>query len=121
MSWIRILIEAVVAFIAIWVLQMVWSYFPKFGLSTVALVAIAVGLVAYAVTEMTGGYASAYGRALLAAIGAAGVLSVYCTTLPRTTGHPFSYLESSLVLGVIIGLTELVVAPKNAREAHGSR
>ncbi|NMP22336.1 hypothetical protein [Sulfobacillus harzensis] len=121
MSWFRIVIEFVVAFLAIWVLQRVMPIFPKFGIGNVAIVSVAVALVSYAVTEMPGGYASAYGRAVLAWIAGWAVLAIYFTTLPRTTGHPYGYLEAALVFGVIIGLTELAVAPKNARQAHGSK
>ncbi|MCL5115602.1 MAG: hypothetical protein M1272_00390 [Firmicutes bacterium] len=119
MSWVRIVIEYVVAFLAMWVFQGLMPGFPKFGLSHIAVVSAAVALVAYALTEMPGGYASAYGRAVLAWIAGTSVMSMYFTILPRYTGHPFAYFESALAIGVIIGLTELVVAPKGAREAHG--
>lgn len=121
MSGFRIVIEYIVAFLAMWVLQLLMPAFPKFGLGHIAVVSAFVALVTYAVTEMPGGYASHWGRAVLAWIAGTAVLSIYFTILPRTTGHPFSYFWSALVFGVIIGLTELVVAPKTAREAHGSR
>lgn len=117
-SGIRIVIEYIVAFLGLWIMQRVYPGFPMFGLGALALVALGVALVAYAATEMTGGYASAYGRAVLAWIAGFGVLSIYCTTLPRHTGHPFAYFEAALVFGVLIGITELIVAPKNARQAH---
>lgn len=119
MSWVRIVIEYIVAFIAMWAYQMLLPGFPKFGLSNIAVVAAAVALVSYALTEMPGGYVSAYGRAVLAWIAGTSVLSIYFTLLPHYTGHPYAYFEGALAVGVIIGLTELVIAPKNAREAHG--
>lgn len=121
MSWFRIVIEYVVSFLAMWVLQLTMPIFPKFGLGHIAVVSAAVALVAYAVTEMPGGYVSAYGRAALAWIAGTAVLSIYFTILPRTTGHPYAYLESALVFGVVIGVTELVIAPKNAQQAHGAQ
>lgn len=119
MSWTRIVIEYIIAFLGMWVMQRVYPGFPVFGLGAVALVALGVALVAYAATEMPGGYASAYGRAVLAWIAGFGVFSMYCTTLPRHTGHPFAYFEAALVFGALIGLTELFVAPKGVRQAHG--
>lgn len=119
MSWIRIVVYYVVAFLGMWALQAVMASFPRFGLDHVAIVSAFVALVAYAVTEMPGGYVSAYGRAVLAWIAGTAVMSIYFTLLPRYTGHPFAYLESALMLGALIGLTELVVAPKGAAQAHG--
>lgn len=119
MSWIRIVIEYVAAFLGMWLWGLVPG-FPKFGLMQIAIVAAAVALAAYAITEMPGGYASHYGRAVLAWIAGTGVLSMYFTVLPRYTGHPYAYFEASLFIGVIVGVTELIVAPKNAREAHGT-
>lgn len=118
MSGIRIVIYYVVAFIAMWVLQRVMAPFPHFGLSNIAVVSLAVALVTYGVTEMPGGYISGYGRAVLAWIAGTAVMSIYFTILPRYTGHPFAYFESALVLGVIIGLTELAVSPKNRTQAR---
>lgn len=121
MKWTRVVAYYVVAFLGMWVLQRVVPSFPRFGLNHIALVSLAVALVTYGVTEMPGGYASRFGRAVLAWISGTGVLSVYFTLLPRVTGHPFAYFESALLFGVLIGLTELAVAPGNAVQAHGER
>lgn len=113
-------IEFVVAFLGIWACQALFAGFPRFGLDHIAIVSVAIALVTYAVTEMPGGYVSHYGRAVLAWIAGTAVLSIYFTLLPRYTGHPYAYLESALAVGVLIGLTELVVAPKDAAQAHGA-
>ncbi len=109
------------AFLAIWVFKRVLPGFPKFGLTHVAVAAAAIAVLAYALTEMPGGYISAYGRAVLAWIAGTTVLSIYFTVLPHYNGHPYAYLESALAVGVVIGLTELIIAPKNSRQAHGVR
>ena len=121
MRWTRLIVYYVVAFFGMWVLQRLIPAFPRFGLNHIALVSLAVALVAYGVTEMPGGYASRFGRAVLAWISGTAVLSIYFTLLPRYTGHPYAYFESALVFGVLIGLTELAVAPANAVQAHGER
>ena len=121
MSWIRIVIEYVIAFVAMWAFQIIMPGFPKFGPSHIAVVAAAVALVAYAVTEMPGGYVSHYGRAVLAAIAGTSVLAVYFTLLPRSMGHPYAYLEAALAVGAVIGLAEFLIAPQNVREAHNTQ
>lgn len=118
MSWTRMIVYYVIAFLGMWVLQRVMVSFPRFGLDHIAIVSAFVALVTYGVTEMPGGYVSAYGRAVLAWIAGTAVLSIYFTLLPHYTGHPYAYFESALVLGAIIGLTEMVLAPKTAIEAH---
>lgn len=120
-SWIRIVAYYIVAFLGMWVLQRVMPLFPRFGVNHIAIVSAAVALVTYGVTEMPGGYASHWGRAVLAWLSGTGVMSIYFTILPRYTGHPFAYFESALVLGALIGVTEMVAAPKNAEQAHGDR
>ena len=121
MSGLRVVIYYVVAFLGMWVLQRIMPLFPRFGLTHIAVVSAAVALVTYGITEMPGGYASAYGRAVLAWLAGTGVMSLYLTILPRYTGHPYAYFESALALGALIGAAELAVAPKTAETAEPER
>lgn len=118
MTWVRLVVYYVVAFLGMWALQGLMPLFPRFGLDHIAIVSAAVSLVTYGVTEMPGPYASFMGRAVLAWIVGTGVLSIYFTILPGRTGHPYAYFESALAFGVLMGLTELVVSPKAAQISH---
>ncbi|MCY0897968.1 MAG: hypothetical protein OWU33_03385 [Firmicutes bacterium] len=117
MGWERMAVESLVAFFGILVYQHLWPAFPHFPIVQVAIVSLAVALVAYALTEMPGGYASHYGRAVLAWIAGVAVMSMFFTTLPRYNGHPYIDLQSAIAVGILIGLTELLVGPRTA-EVH---
>ncbi len=110
MNWTGAITRTIVAFLAIWILKVMFHTFPPVSLTGIAIMAVAIGILGYLADEMFGGYLSVYGRSLVGLVVATAVTSIAFTRFFYPSTHYFGYVWSAVAVGIVVGLGDLVLA-----------